>query len=451
MWDTKDWKNLDLKEYVSKLYKDTLKDHPIIKVIDWEKYDVSPTGKLAGIPFAVKDNMAVEDDPTTSASKILKDYISPESCTIFKKLIAEGAIPVVKTNLDEFAMGGTGKTSNYFPVDNPFRIGTITGGSSSGSAYMMATNSLGFALGTDTGDSVRKPAAWLGLIGYKPTWGLVSRYGVYDFAPSWDTVSWFTNTIEEAALILEVLQGYDEKDFSSIDIPPTAYSEELETDRKFKVGFIPQLEGEIHDEQIKANYLAMLKKAEDKGHELVELDMNLNALKIIIPVYRTISSIEGFSATAAFTGFLYGSFLGKDGTFNEKVRSARTAGFDYEVKRRFLFGQEAIANQGHMYIQSMRGRTLIIQELKKVFNQVDVLIHPATETLSPTIDQYINEDFGSIIHDFYVLFNANGSPSLNLPTNKDHYHPTSIGIAAKPFDDLTLLQFAKILEMENEK
>ncbi len=450
MWDTKDWKNLNLKEYIDHLYKKTLDDHPIIKIIDWKNYEISKKGRLVGIPFALKDNMAVKNDKTTAASQLLWEYVSPESCTIFEKLLAEGAIPVVKTNLDEFAMGGTGKTSNYEPVHNPFRKGTITGGSSSGSVYMVATNSLPFSLGTDTGDSVRKPAAWLGTIGFKPTWGLVSRYGIYDFAPSWDTVGWFTNTIEETALLLEILQGYDPKDFSSLDVEHTSYSKKLETNKKFKVGFLPSLEAKIKDPLIKKNYLAMLEKAKNKGHELVELFPDATALKLAIPVYRTISSIEAASSTASFTGFLYGSFLGKDGTFDQKVISARTAGFNYEVKRRLLLGQEAIANEGKMYHKAMKGRTLIIQELKKIFDQVDVLVHPATEILSPTLKQYINEDFGSIIHDFYVLFNANGSPSINLPSNRNHYYSTGIGIAAKPFDDLKLLQFAKILEIKDE-
>ncbi|NOQ50543.1 MAG: Asp-tRNA(Asn)/Glu-tRNA(Gln) amidotransferase subunit GatA [Mycoplasmataceae bacterium] len=449
MWDSKEWKSLDLKKYQSELIKKTKHDNPIIDLIDYKNLKINPNGRLSGIPFGVKDNITIENNKTTSASKILRNYIAPETATVIKKLLEEGAIPLVKTNMDEFGMGGTGQSSNYKPVSNPHNPKAITGGSSSGSTYLVSTNLLPFSLGTDTGDSVRKPASWMGVVGFKPTWGLVSRYGVYDFAPSWDTIAWFSNTVEESALLLEILQGHDQKDFSSLELKPQQFSTNLKTSKKFKIGFIPQLENEIKEEQIKTNYLKTMKKLLADGHHLIPLKPNMDILRTSLTIYRTISSIEAFSSTAAFTGFLYGTGFGGNIDFEKKVIKARTNGFGFEVKKRLLFATEAILHNEKEYYRSMKGRTLIIEELKMQFEKVEIILAPATESYAPLLEDTKQAEYGSIIHDFFTLFNANGSPSISIPTNKDKKKPTGISLAAKPMNDLAVLQVAKIVEGYN--
>lgn len=452
MFNNKKWDNIDFFNYTKKIKKKTDKHFVIIEKIDFNKYKYPIiSNKLKNIPFAIKDNIALKNAITSSASKILQDFKPNYTATVYKKLIQHGAIPLVKTNLDELSMGGSGLTSNYGKVLHPIIKNGIIGGSSSGSAYLVSSNDIPFSIGTDTGDSIRKPAAYGGIVGFKPTWGLVSRYGVYDFAPTWDSVGWFTNTVEESAVLMDVLQGYDEKDSSSIHPHQLNFQKKIKTNKKFVLGKISSILSEIQDEKILKNYNLILKKAEKDGHNIIDVKVNKKILQTILLIYRIISSIESFSVNASLTGFLYGNYFGKKGTFEEKITDARTEGLGYEVKRRWLFAMEAISNGELIYHKAQKTRTLIINELNRIFKQVDALVMPSHIYSSPLVAEGDVLKYELLSDNYLGLFNANGSPSITIPTNKYKNNPTALNISAKPFNDLEVLQIAKILESYNNE
>ncbi len=450
-FNSKGWVSINIKDFPSELSKKNKGNNSIIEPInssDLPEIEVK-NDKLKGLPFALKDNMAMNGVVTSAASKIIKNFKPNFNSTALIKLMQAGAIPVAKANLDELAMGGSGLVSNYGKVYHPFIKNGIIGGSSSGSAYLVANGDLPFAIGTDTGDSVRKPAAYAGIVGFKPTWGLVSRYGIYDFSPTWDTLSWFTNTVNEAAVLLDVLAGYDSRDATSIEVAPQNYEENLKTDKKFKIGLIKSEVDGIPSEEIKSNYYSILKKAKADGHEIIELDANMEILGRLLIVYRIISSVEAFSVNSNLTGFLFGEANHTGKTFEEQITNARTEGFAFEVKKRFLYAMESISNNEKIYHDAAKARTLIINELDRLFGLVDTIVLPAHLHFKPEED-IKHHNYDTFMNDFLGLFNANGSPSITIPTNHDKTAPTALNVAAKPFDDIVALQVAKILEGYNE-
>ncbi len=408
------------------------------------------TKLLENIPFGIKDNFAVKNFETTAASKIIRNFKPNYSSTVFKKLLEAGAVPLFKTNLDELAMGGTGLTSNYSEVYNPFNKDKMVGGSSSGSAYLVAKDIVPFAIGSDTGDSVRKPAAYSGTIGFKPTWGIVSRYGLYDFAPTWDTVGWFTNTVDLAAILLDVLQGYDLMDGSSVKPRDKDYFKDINTNDKFKIGVIKPLLTDVLEEEILKEHERVISKLKNEGHEIIELnDVNLSLFKSILVVYRVISSVEALSCNANLTGFLFGgqNFSNIEGSFENKIVEERTNGFGYESKKRQLFAAESILDSETNYHKARKYRTLIVQELDRIFGKVDAIIMPSHSTFPPKIkhkDDYIK--YGSFMDDYLTLFNANGSPSITVSTLKNKDKSIGLNISTRPFADKQCLQIAKIVE-----
>lgn len=450
-FNTKDWKKINNKEFPYKLLEKNKDNHSIIDVIDNNELPLVEikNDKLKEIPFALKDNMAMDGVISSAASKIIRKFKPNFNSTALIKLMEAGAIPVVKANLDELAMGGSGLVSNYGKVYHPYIKNGIIGGSSSGSAFLVANGDLPFSIGTDTGDSVRKPAALSGIVGFKPTWGLVSRYGIYDFAPTWDTLSWFTNTVKESAVLLDVLKGYDEKDATSIkpekDIE---YENNIETSKKFKLGYIKSIIDSMESNEIKNKFYERLERLEKDGHTIIELKPNLNILERILIVYRIISSVEAFSVNSNLTGFLFGE-EGFGKTFEDQIIDARTTGFGFEVKKRFMFAMESIINNEEIYHKAAKVRTLIIEELDEIFKSVDAIVMPANNKFKP-LENDKNSKYGSLMDDYLGLFNANGSPSITIPTSSDKTSPIGINISTKPFNDLEALQIAHIMEGYNE-
>ncbi len=442
--------NNDLKNLQEKIMNESKDSGAAVLSIDYDSLEISKEGKLAGIPYAMKNNYAIKGVNINNSSKVMKSFVPTYDSTVYKKLAEAGAIPLVVANMDELAMGGSGRSSNIMQVHHPKHKDRIIGGSSSGSAYLVANGDIPFAIGSDTGDSVRKPAVYGGIVGFKPTWGLVSRYGVYDFAPSWDTVGWLTNTVEEASILMDVLQGYDEKDASSIKPKQENFQQDINTDKKFKIGIVPSIIDEVEEPKMKENFFKFIEKAKQDGHEIIELDIDRDILSSILVVYRTISSVEALSTNSSLTGYLFGDGFGKEGTYDERVTKARTDGLGYEVKRRLMFGAEAVMNNGSLYNESRKARAKMIEELAKGFALCDVIANPGSSNYPPTIESNNPLRYGSLIDDYLALFNANGSPSITIPTNKDKTWPTAMNIAAKPFNDKEALQVAKIMEGYNE-
>lgn len=458
-------KSIDYCKFQKEIFENPNHNLAILGLVDYKKYvkdnKKNNNLKLSGLTFAIKDNIAIADTEMTLGSKILKDFIPNYSSTVFEKLINEGAIPLFKSNLDELAMGGTGLSSGFNKkVNNPFDKSRIIGGSSSGSAYLVATDIVDFALGSDTGDSVRKPAAYSGIVGFKPTWGLVSRYGLSDFAPSWDTIGWFTKDVGLSAKLLDILQGQDRKDYSSIDSREHNFYNDLnkKSDKKIKIGVIGYMLEEIIDKEIFEQYKKILKKLDDdNNYEVIYIDLNHKAIDNILVTYRIISSVEGFSSNSNLTGFIFGNYFDNDGkTFEEKIINSRSKTFSYEVKKRFLFAAESIINNERVYSQAKKVRYLIVKELERIFDSIDALAMPSNASFAP---KKVNDDedilsYKSHLDNYLGLFNANGSPSITLPIYKQGYKIVAINISTAPFQDKKCLQIAKKIEdlvKENEQ
>lgn len=454
MFNKDKWLNMDLSSYRDEKVLSKKEDHSIIEGVDLKVIDrFNITNELIkGIPFAIKDNFAIKDTNTTSASKILNDFKPNYDSTVFKKLIESGGVPLFKANLDELAMGGTGLTSNYGKVYNPFHEGYIAGGSSSGSVYLVADKTVPFSIGSDTGDSVRKPSSYTGIIGYKPTWGLVSRYGLYDFAPSWDTVGWLTNTIKESALLMDILQGYDEKDQSSLHPEESNFLEGIElNDEKYKVIIIPGIEEDIIDDEVKQDYFKSIDLLKKDGHEIIEADnVNFKVLSGILPVYKVISSVEAFSCNSNLTGFHFGSGFEEGDSYEERMINARTKGFDYEVKKRFLFATEARYSKDKEYDKATKLRKLINEETNRILSLGDVLLIPGAPNLADDIEALNNFPLTNLLNNILMLHNSNGSPSLTMPITKDGHKSTSVNISSLPFNDSKVFKLANRLEDLND-
>ncbi len=450
MFNKDKWLKINLYDYQIKKQKESSNNNSIIGIIDQKIINsIEKKGNLLnGIPFAIKDNIAIKGLETTSASKIIRNLISNYDSTVFKKLVEQGAIPLFKSNLDELAMGGTGLTSNYGPVYNPFNKDYISGGSSSGSNYLVANGTVPFSIGTDTGDSIRKPASYTGVVGFKPTWGLVSRYGVYDFAPSWDTVGWFTNTVKESALLMDVLKGYDEKDQTSIKTDEKNYLEStIKDNSKFKIVVIPDIEDQIKDIEVKNSYFKALDLLKKDGHKIIEADdVKKDILETIFVVYNIVSSVEAFSCNSNLTGFHFGFYFDEGKNYEEKIINARTKGFGYEVKKRFLISQESKYSENNEYIKALKMRRLINDELNRILSLGDGLIVPSTPDLAHKADNLNEYKFDHLLNNILTLFNSNGSPSLTLPIIKNRHLSTSINISAKPFKDKEVFKIANRLE-----
>ncbi|BDV03380.1 MAG: aspartyl/glutamyl-tRNA amidotransferase subunit A [Candidatus Hepatoplasma scabrum] len=445
------WKKIDFLDYAKNINQKFSEEGPILSIFDFNDFKIAKEGKLSNIPFAIKDNYSIKNYNTTAGTTLLSDFKPLTFSTVFEKLLSEGAIPLFKANLDELAMGWSGMTSHYKIVNNPFYKNLIIGGSSSGSVYLVARDIVPFSLGSDTGDSVRKPAVYGNVIGFKPTWGLVSRYGLFDFAPSWDTVGWFTKTIDQSVLLLDILKGYDFRDQTSKKIEQNfSYLDNLYKDKKnLVVGYFSEILDEIKNDKIKKTYLKFLNKYQQKGYKLKKLKANLELLSLISIVYDVISSTESLSCNSNLQGFLFGNGYDQDKSYLEAIKAARGDNFVYEVKKRFLFAAYSISKHEKIYNQARRIRHLINKELDKIFTQADALVLPAVMDFAPEkkiAQQNKTRNSRTLADNFLTLFNSNGSPSLSLPITNEKAESVFINIATKPNDDLSCFRIAKIFE-----
>lgn len=451
------WQKINFLNYAQEINKKFSDEGPILAILDFKSFKIAKNGKLNNIPFAIKDNYSIKNVSTTAATTLLDNFKPLNFSTVFEKLLSEGAIPLFKANLDELAMGWSGMTSHYKAVNNPFNKNLIIGGSSSGSTYLVAKDIVPFSLGSDTGDSVRKPAVYGNVIGFKPTWGIVSRYGLFDFAPSWDTVGWFTKTIDQSVLILDILKGYDFKDQTSKKIDQKfSYFDSLDKNGKeLTVGYFPEILNEIKNEKIRETYLLFLDKYQKKGYKLKKLKANLELLSLISIVYDVVSSTESLSCNSNLQGFLFGNGYDQNKNYLEAIQKARGDNFVYEVKKRFLFAAYSISRYEKIYNQARRIRHLINKELDKVFEQADALVLPAVMDFAPDkkiAQQNRTKNSRTLADNFLTLFNSNGSPSLSLPITDEKSESVFINIASKPNDDLSCFRIAKIFErLKDEK
>ncbi|MEO0261522.1 MAG: Asp-tRNA(Asn)/Glu-tRNA(Gln) amidotransferase subunit GatA [candidate division WOR-3 bacterium] len=415
------------------------------KKLDEKIKNKETTGLLFGIPIAIKDNICVKGKPLTCASKILEGYIATYNATAVEKILNENAIILGKTNMDEFAMGSSNEYSYFGPVQNPLKKGYVPGGSSGGSAASVAAGFCIAALGSDTGGSVRQPASFTGLVGFKPTYGRVSRFGLVAFASSCDQIGPITKDVMDAWIIFKIIAGYDEKDKTTLNYPIEEIPEE---EIKFKIGYPENLLKDGVDEEIRNRIDETVREfARIKNYNLKEI--NMETFKIAIPVYHIITGAEASSNLARFDGIRYG--LREKGEDLEDIyKKTRGKGFGEEVIRRILMGAFVLRSGYYeeYYLKAQKARTLILEEFIKNFGEVDFIITPTSPFPPFKIGEKIEDPIKLYLADiFTVSANLAGIPAISIPCGKNKEGlPIGIQIMARPLDEARLFKFS--LEIE---
>ncbi len=404
---------------------------------------------LAGIPLALKDNINLKSYPTTASSKILENFISPYDATVTKKL-KENLIPVIgKTNLDEFAMGSSNENSAFKIVRNPWNIKKVPGGSSGGSAAAVAAGEATTALGSDTGGSIRLPASYCGLVGLKPTYGRVSRYGLIAFASSLDQIGPITRTVEDAALLLNVIAGHDEKDSTSLNQEAPDFTKDLRKDLKgVKIGFIKELCNEGLTDDVKNAVEKSIATYKNLGAEVVEISLPL--IKYSIAVYYVIATAEASSNLARFDGVKYG-YRAKDvNNLYDMYVKTRAQGFGDEVKRRIMLGTYALSSGYYdaYYKKAQQLRRLVKNDFDKAFEKVDVLLSPTCPHTAFDIGSKVEDPLSMYLTDIATITaNLAGIPAMNIPVGTDKTGmPIGLQLQANCLNETKLLNVAFKLE-----
>jgi aspartyl-tRNA(Asn)/glutamyl-tRNA(Gln) amidotransferase subunit A len=378
-----------------------------------EKGEALP--RLAGVPVAVKDNLLFDEHTASAGSNMLKEYKSTYTATVINRLIDAGAIIIGRVNMDEFAMGSSTETSAYGNTKNPWDLERIPGGSSGGSAACVAAGMVPAAIGSDTGGSIRQPAAMCGVTGFKPSYGMVSRYGLIAMASSLDQIGPFTQTAEDAALLTEVMQGHDPQDATTFDSTEAPVAELLSTDLTGKrIGVPKQFFIEGMDAEVRTTIETEMKKFEELGATLVEVDLPL--LGDALAAYYIIMPAEVSSNMARFDGMRYGSRADADNLLDSYLK-ARGDGLGTEVKRRILLGTYVLSAGYHdaYYKQALRVRTALQEELKKVFDDVDLLVGPTAPAAAWKLGEKFNDPLAMYLADiFTVPANIAGNPAISV-------------------------------------
>ena len=419
-----------------------------------EKLDAGQDiGPLGGVPIAIKDNMCIKDVLTTCASRMLDNFIPPYTATVIEKLEAAGAIVIGKTNMDEFAMGSSTETSYFKKTKNPWDINKVPGGSSGGSATAVASDMAFAALGSDTGGSIRQPASLCSVVGMKPTYGTVSRYGLIAFASSLDQIGPFAKTVEDAAILLNVIAGHDNLDSTSVDINYPDYTKALVNDVKgMKIGIPTSFISQGMKEDVKKAFDKNIEIMKKLGAEIVEI--NLDYAKYSLPTYYIIATAEASSNLGRYDGIKYGHRAENFDDLKDLYIQSRTEGFGPEVKRRIMLGTFVLSSGYYdaYYKRAQQVRTLIINDFKKAFENVDVIMIPTSphtafkfgEKSSNPIEMYL-EDI------FTVPVNIAGLPGISVPGGFDSENmPIGLQFISKAFDEMTLFKVAYTYEQNTD-
>lgn len=406
---------------------------------------------LKGIPFYAKDNISTMGVETTASSNSLNGYVPLFDASVITKLKNAGMILMGKTTLDELAMGGTGTTSHKGVSTNPYDHKRIIGGSSCGSAGVVSQGIVPFALGSDTGDSVRKPASHAAIVGYKPTWGRVSRYGLFSFATSLDTVSYFTRNVLDASYILSYISGYDNKDMSSSSRKKEKYQDYILKKKKLKkVGYFKEVYNSIKNKDIKNAFDDLLNKLKDKGYQVSEYDYPIELLNALYPTYMIISCAEANSNNANIDGIKFGPGVSDAKSWVEYMTKARTKGFSELIKRRFVIGSFSLLaeNQEEMFTRAQKARRLIVNALNDFFDEHDFLLLPASYSIPSKISELDTKwsTKPSYLDNILTLGNFGGNPSITLPLTFSSSLPIGVNVTGRVFEDGYVFSLASEIE-----
>lgn len=412
------------------------------------------TGALAGVPVAIKDNMCTKGLLTTCSSKILENYIPTYTASAVQNLTDAGCVIIGKTNMDEFAMGSTTETSYYGVTRNPHNPDHVPGGSSGGSAAAVASNECYFALGSDTGGSIRQPSAFCGITGMKPTYGTVSRYGLIAYGSSLDQIGPMTKNVTDCAAVLDTIASYDKKDSTSIKRDDYDFSSALVSDVKgLRIGLPKDYFGEGLDGEVKAAIFKAAKTLEGMGAIVEEFDLGL--VKYAIPAYYVIASAEASSNLERFDGVKYGYRTKEYDGLHNMYKKTRSEGFGPEVKRRIMLGSFVLSSGYYdaYYLKALKTKALIKKEFDKAFEKYDIILAPAAPTTAPLLGSSLRDPMKMYLSDIYTISaNLAGIPGLSIPCGKDNKGlPIGMQLLGGCFQEKTLLRAGFAYEKAREE
>ena len=444
-------------ESIKKSHEVQEKCNAFVTIIDDAKGTEVNDDLLSGIPFGIKDNYSTKGILSTGSSNTLKDYVPFFTATAIENLLSHGCVPVNKTAMDEFGMGGTGTTAHTGVQKNPWDTTRMCAGSSSGSAAAVAAGVYPFATGSDTGDSIRKPAAFCGIVGYKPTYGMISRYGLFAFASSLDTCGVLARSVEDAAIVVDAMKGIDPKDMTSWDSSNINLYKDLTTDVKGKkLFYIKELVDKSNyknlpkeTEEHLDNFMKTIETVKELGIEVEEVSIDQKLLNAIASTYVVISCAEATSNMSNLTGFAFGP-RGEGNTFQEVMKDHRTKGFSSLIKRRFVIGSYVLQtiNQDRYFKNAQRARRLIVDAIKEQFKKYDGMILPVGTGPATKIDNtdQVTDDELTPLDEHLQIGNFGGFPSITIPNGFVNDLPVGINITGNCYDDQTVLNIAYALE-----
>ena len=458
---------LDKKEItvedITKSYIDRINDkekdvEAFITVLDKEALEKAKSissrdTKFAGIPIGIKDNINIKGTRTTCASKILENFVSPYNATVIDKMNEENMIFLGKMNMDEFAMGSSTEYSYFKTTKNPWNLNKVPGGSSGGSVAAVAANMVPWALGSDTGGSIRQPSSLCGTVGLKPTYGLVSRYGIVAYASSLDQIGPITKDVEDCAMLLNIIAGHDEKDSTSAPLDKKDYTKALVKDVKgLKIGVPKEFFAEGINEEVKATIKEAIKKYEEMG-AIVE-DCSLDIAKISLASYYIIACAEASSNLGRFDGIRYGYRTNNFETLEDIFKNTRSEGFGAEVKRRIILGTYVLSAGYYdaYYKKAQRVRTVIMNKFQELFEKYDILITPTSPVTAFGIGEKSGNPLEMYLADICtVTINVAGVPAMSIPCGVDSEGmPIGMQLIGKHFGEETIIQAAYTYEQETK-
>ena len=421
------------------------------KIIQTKKENGEVTNELAGISIGIKDNICTKGIKTTCSSKMLENFVSPYDATVMDKVNKENLINLGKLNMDEFAMGGSTENSAFKKTKNPWNLSKVPGGSSGGSAAAVAANMVPWALGSDTGGSIRQPASFCGVVGLKPTYGLVSRYGLVAFASSLDQIGPITKDVTDCAILLNIIAGHDEKDTTSANVPKKDYVKALTGDIKgLKIGVPKEFFGEGVNEEVKTSILETVEKYKELGAEVEEFSLDI--AKYSLAAYYIIACAEASSNLGRFDGIRYTYRSPNATNIDEIFKMSRSEGFGAEVKRRIILGTYVLSSGYYdaYYKKAQRVRNVIRMEYQKLFDKYDILLTPTSPTVAFGIGEKSNNPLEMYLADICsVPINVAGIPAISIPAGVDKEGlPIGIQIIGNHFDEEKILRAAYSFEQE---
>ncbi len=406
-------------------------------------------GQLAGIPIGIKDNICTKGIKTTCGSKMLADFVSPYNATVMEKINSEDMIMLGKLNMDEFAMGSSTEYSYFHPTKNPWNLNTVPGGSSGGSAAAVAANLVPWALGSDTGGSIRQPASLCGVVGLKPTYGLVSRYGLVAFASSLDQIGPITKDVKDAAILLNVISGHDEKDTTSSEMEKKDYTKCLKNDVKgLKIGVPKEYFGEGINSEVKAKIEEAIEKYKELGATVEEFSLDI--ADYALATYYIIAPAEASSNLGRFDGIRYGYRTQNYTNLKELFKNSRSEGFGAEVKRRIILGTYVLSSGYYdaYYKKAQKVRTLVKKEFENAFKKYDVILTPTSPIVAFEIGTKSTNPMEMYLSDICTVpINIAGVPAISIPCGVDSNNmPIGMQLIGNYFDEETILNAAYTYE-----